>query len=168
VIINGGFETGDFSGWTLSGNTAGANVLTSNPPWVHSGSFGASFGERHSPGVISQTITATPGDTYFLTFWLRNLYNNPAHTNQFVASWEGGAVLTLVNLPPTSAWTHYVIPVVASTAAPTVSFSFQHDSSAWAFDDVSVSIPEPSTLLVWGGLGAVGLVMASRRRKLAA
>jgi hypothetical protein len=33
---------------------------------------------------------------------------------------------------------------------------------------VSMAIPEPSTLIVWTGLGVAGLVMGSRRRKRAA
>jgi len=38
------------------------------------------------------------------------------------------------------------------------------------FDNVELSsaVPEPTTLLVWSGLGAMGLVMAWRRRKRAA
>jgi hypothetical protein len=38
---------------------------------------------------------------------------------------------------------------------------------AWAVRDVG-AVPEPSTLLVWSGLGAIGAVMAYRRKRRAA
>lgn len=40
-ITNGGFETGDFTGWTLGGNTGYTGVTGS---YAHSGNFGAYFG----------------------------------------------------------------------------------------------------------------------------
>jgi uncharacterized membrane protein len=64
-IVNGGFETGDFTGWTAAGTTA---VVGGG----HSGSFAAQLGQLHGapPGdsTITQTFTApVTGGT--LTFW---------------------------------------------------------------------------------------------------
>ena len=39
LVQNGGFETGDFTDWTLSGNTTSVNV-DSVPFDVHSGGWG--------------------------------------------------------------------------------------------------------------------------------
>ena len=67
VIINGGFETGDFTSWSRSGATS---VSTTH----RSGSYSAQVGSS-SPfagdSSISQTFTAPSGTGHTLTFWYR-------------------------------------------------------------------------------------------------
>jgi hypothetical protein len=64
VIVNGGFETGNFTGWT----TAGATSISST---AHTGSFSAQVGSVNpfnGDSSIRQTFTA-PAGTPTLTFW---------------------------------------------------------------------------------------------------
>src|SRR6266853_6051034 len=65
-IVNGGFETGSFSGWSTS--VASTTIAASG---AHSGNFAAMAGST-SPTAgdsnIIQTFTAAPGDTT-LSFW---------------------------------------------------------------------------------------------------
>src|SRR5262249_25131594 len=50
-LVNGGFETGDFTGWDLSGNTGFTGVSAINP---HSGTYAAFLGPIGSLGFLCQ------------------------------------------------------------------------------------------------------------------
>jgi hypothetical protein len=65
AIVNGGFETGDFTGWTRSGTTS----IVSSP--VHSGTHAALLGSTsptNGDSKVSQTFTAPAGSSQ-LSFW---------------------------------------------------------------------------------------------------
>src|SRR5207342_1372158 len=66
LVTNGGFETGDFTGWTNGGNTGFTGV---DPGIQHSGTYGAFFGPIGSNGFLSQTLATTAGGVYTLSFW---------------------------------------------------------------------------------------------------
>ena len=166
-IVNGGFETGDFSGWTASGNTAGGIfVRTTGSPGgydPHSGTFFAAVGPAGPPlGFLSQTFSDTPGQSLEITYYLAS---NGATPNEFQTLYDGSTLFDQSNIPATgssSPWP-YVKYTFAETAtgSDTLEFGFSDPPSVLAFDDVSVepvsSIPEPVSLLTFGtalaGLG---------------
>ena len=184
TVTNGGFENGDFTGWTLSG---AADYTSSNPNTFvfgapHSGDFAAWLGPVGSDGFLSQTLATTVGQTYTLTYWLsvdassQISTDDPTVTNDFITSFNGQAVFTQNNLAPTDGhtdsaddYTKFSYTTVATSASTALQFGFRNDNSQFRLDDVSVSntitpVPEPSTLVSLAVLlSLTGAVVARRK-----
>jgi hypothetical protein len=139
-VINGGFETGDFTGWTLSGNTSFTGVTTGN---AHGGRWAAFSGPDGSLGELSQYIATTPGMTYTLTYFLRSDGRSP---NEFRATF-GDKTVDLTDLPAFG-YTRESLAFTATDRSTLVRFDFRNDNGVFFLDDVSVSVvPEPGALV---------------------
>src|SRR4051812_19847696 len=84
LITNGGFETGDFRGWTPIGDTSYTGVCLSGDDTdncsgreVFDGQWKGDFGAVYSLGGIQQTVATTPGQTYTFSFWMESGYSPP-------------------------------------------------------------------------------------------
>jgi len=86
VVLNCGFETGDFTSWRQSGDLGFTGVSIGAP--VHSGRFGAFFGPIEDLGFITQLLETTPDQSYDISFWLRNA----GFPNRFQLWWNGALV----------------------------------------------------------------------------
>ena len=93
LIFNPGFETGDFTGWTVTSAASGSN-LGVGAFAAHSGIYFASFGATLADlDAISQAFATVPGTLYHLSFWLANGFDN----NEFRVTFGGVVVLDLID-----------------------------------------------------------------------
>jgi hypothetical protein len=168
IVVNGGFETGDFSGWTQFGSTSFASVV-SDPPVPQSGVYGASFGEFDATGGISQTLATTTGAKYTVDFWLQNEADpfGAFSPNSFAFSWGGVTQLTLANASP-FAYKHYSFTLTALAGTTDIRFAFRQDPAFYDLDNVAVTaaVPEPETWALFA-VGLAGLVARRRKHRVA-
>jgi hypothetical protein len=161
IVTNGGFETGDFTGWTLSGNTDFVGVTTGI---AHTGDFAAFFGPDQSLGFLSQTLATTVGTTYELNFFLASDGQTPS---DFLVTF-GGTTFEQVDLPAFP-YVSESFTVAATASLTLLQFGFRDDNGFLNLDDVSVSaVPEPGSLplLCLGALGVLAFTRLRPRRSL--
>jgi hypothetical protein len=162
LVTNGGFETGNFSGWTQFGNTGFTGVTS--PTYAHSGTYGGQFGAVGSPGGIFQTLATTAGVTYRVSFWLSIDSGTP---NSMTFNWNGGAdELSLTNAAG-QAFRQYTYFVAATAATTDLRFTIQHNPAYYGLDDVSVTAVSAPGSLALAGLALVAVGAASRRKRAA-
>ena len=152
LIQNGGFETGDFTGWTDS-NDDGNNfvddgTLTFGFISPHSGSWFAFFGQYTADGLctISQTLPTVPGNSYLISLWWTSVdFGLGTVPDEFKVVWNGMTLLDQINTGAFD-WTNqrYIVP--ATSSSTTLSLGFADDNALLALDDVSV-LPAPVPVL---------------------
>lgn len=152
-VLNGGFETGDFTGWTVVGTppTSGGSynaVLprTALAKVVHSGFYGAYLGDVQVAS-LSQSLWTVPAQYYLLSFWLENPVSG---TNQFFSvSWNTNSAGTNVLLgftnPPAFSWSKYEFLVMGSGTNITLQILAENDPGYFGLDDITLTpIPLPT------------------------
>jgi hypothetical protein len=153
LVVNGGFETGDLTGWTPGGDLSQPQydqVTTAEP---HSGTYALEIGVIGDEYDVDQDIPTAPGATYQVQFWLANGGGTPSN---FTASF--GAI-TLLSLNDTSAqgYTEYTYDVTATSSSTELLFVGRQDPSFWYLDDVSVvGVSDVDPALVPGTSNVVG------------
>jgi hypothetical protein len=194
VVTNCGFESGSFSGWSVTGNLYGGidgyyvGVDSANP---NSGNYEAYFGAPSQYGqstsgnkygpvtTLSQTVAALPGQYYEVSFYLDNngcsvTDGCPNEYNYFDAYFDGVKLVQDYNIPYSGGDYDEYVFVVPTTGGShpyntdLLKFDFTNDDDLFYFDDVTVTslgpTPEPASFLLVAPVLG-GLWLARRRAK---
>jgi hypothetical protein len=171
LVQNPGFETGDLTDWSATGNLSPAGVSTSFDGYVpNSGSYFYYFGQVTTEGYLSQTIDTVPGDSYDFSFWMAGNGTGP---NYLQAAWDGATIFDTGDPIAEQPYTLYSFDETATGPTTTIQFTVRNDPSYDALDDVSVIDQGPATASAPDAASTLGLLgvamagLAGLRRKLA-
>ena len=178
LVTNGGFETGNFTGWTQFGDTSATGVTSDPCPSglgpnfhcpPHTGTYAAYFGNG-SPGGIEQTIVTNPADTYTVDFWVKLFGSGRGSStpNEFEVAWGGTTLDDIVNVTNVN-WEHLTFTGLAASSLSTNLAFTVSDAADWiGIDDVTVtaapsSVPEPAAISLLAIVIALAEVLRRRR-----
>jgi|HubBroStandDraft_6_1064221.scaffolds.fasta_scaffold491689_2 hypothetical protein len=163
LVQNCGFESGNFSSWTVLNNDGNTDVeMDSFALGLNSGDFYAALGDASSaPTTIEQTFADGVGSSLTFSFYVAT----DGTGGGLVADFDGTTLLSLSNTSA-NGYTEYSFSATG-TGSDTISFIEEGPIGSYiGLDDVIVvdppAVPEPSSVaFLVVGLGAI--VLAHRR-----
>ena len=182
IVLNPGFETGNFTSWTAD---SGLHWLVKMSDFIilgpHSGTFYANNSCLGASCITTpdsflfQDLPTTINQTYTLTFWYDRGISGPVKggsSEELLVLWNGTPALDLAQLNQGSSdpgWTQFTVTgLTASSTSTRLEFRGRQDPAHLGVDDVDVeassAVPEPSSLtLALSTLLGFGLF--AKRRK---
>jgi hypothetical protein len=170
LIVNGGFETGDFTGWTQSGwfiDTLNPNSGVYDASTGCSGASCTTVGDPNS-AYLYQDVATTPGTTYDLSFF----YDSgqvPTFGSELLVLWGDptamrlSTVVDFVDMGTSGAYAEYTGAVTATSATSQLEFLGRQDLDFYYLDEVSLTapvsgVPEPGSFyLMIAGMAVVAM-----------
>jgi hypothetical protein len=155
LVLDGGFEAGDFTYWTLSGDSS---IYTNNYPDFtgdpnglpfssYDGLYYAALGQPYDLAYLSQPLPTEAGQIYLLSFYLENL--DGSTPNQFVVEWNTNSTSPNVIFDQTNmgafGYDNFQFVVEAASNTTTLQFGFRNDYDFFCLDAISVMpVPMPN------------------------
>jgi len=174
-LNNPGFETGDLTGWSASGNLSSFMVTNFD---ASAGSFGLNANQVGTLGFLSQIFATTPGTVYTVSFWLMDNGSSvpndaigqagAATSTEFMAIVNGALQMDVVDSFPSPNPGVQSFQFTATGSSSTLSFGFRNDPASFSLDNVTITfpdaagVPEPATTALIGA-GLLALVIGRRR-----
>ncbi|MDB4793671.1 autotransporter domain-containing protein [Methylacidiphilales bacterium] len=135
LVANGGFETGDLTDWSNTGDNSVTNEDTGpSKPGPHSGTYYLTGGNVGSMAFIGQNLTTTTGDRYRLTYFMASDGRTP---NEFQTDVGGVTLFDQSNIP-LQGYTEYSFIFSATSASTLLQFGLRDDPEYLSLDDISV------------------------------
>jgi VCBS repeat-containing protein len=146
LLTNGGFETGDLTGWTTTGSGIQAEFLGLGGPYGNDSAVLAPPGGIGTE-TLSQSVATTAGTHYLVSF---TAFGDPeSGHNELIASWNGVNLLDLVN---NNGGPHtYTFDVVGDGSSDPLSFTYSDDGNGLILDNVSVNTETPPAVQTTNG-----------------
>lgn len=147
-VVNGGFETGDLSGWSVNGSVATMTVVGGSA-YATSGNYAISMASSISYSTLAQTLATSNGQTYTLTFSLENVYDIFLDTENtaIITTEDGYNILGLTTSTPSGEadfavyWNGVKLTNISITsgAGPAVPYS-SPAAIAWNYTQYSATV----------------------------
>jgi len=177
LVINGGFETGNFNSWTRIGATPNEASRVVRPA-AFAGTWGGRFSSNTVLSGVSQALATGAGREYAISFVFRHGVGTAtapsyAFRATFANAGPSDLLIDFQNPLPTYefvAWTPFSARVVAVAANTDLIFEFRDPRpTAWDLDNVSVTaVPEPASwALLVAGFGLAGAAVRRARKSAA-
>lgn len=152
LVQNGGFETGDFSGWNFSGGFCDLyRISVRSYPSPHSGNYEAWITSWFCDGphvpVLWQDIPTVPGTAYLLSFWYGGFddwfigtYDTPC-PSPLTVLWSGAQVMS-PGAPDAYGWNEGHTVVTADSTTSSLNFQVGEPDCNYVdyvLDDISLT-----------------------------
>ena len=152
LIVNGGFETGDFTGWTVNADPNPEFSLIgvySSSFYAYAGIDEAYFGDTGAyDETISQSFATTPGQNYVVSYELAG--DEVGGGDYFSAVWNGATVAsTVISNTPFDSFPYTLVSFIETATGPTSTLTLGGYAYDGVFDLDNVSVvaspnPNPS------------------------
>ena len=134
TVVNGGFETGNLTGWSASSSAVSTEFVALGGQF---GNWAADLGPTASTQSLSQNVATTPGQQYTLSFFVAG--DPDSLSNALTVTWDGTTILSLTQVPLGFNQYTFTVNGDASAATTPLVFSYTDDADGLLLDQVAVN-----------------------------